>query len=304
MPTKAKQKNHATDQKSRSKVVVCAGKHVFQRHLGSGFTVASAISHHASLSKKIAAFKRPDEKVGGWTFLGSAKDQKCEDPTLALATELKEFTSFARGAIKSMMGGKAVKFVLPLTYSASATVSTGIVNTILNISVADSPEWASVAALFDEYRFDRAIGHILPSAPTPTMVLGTSALQINSLFGIGYDPADATSATDPRDIAQLEQHRQFYPRIVPTGAVGTFVGVFGKADNSPLVFNWECAAESIIVNATGVPAPGCWKATTATGYNDGYLKPYFQSGITSGSGSQLIALLGTLYYHIHLRSRT
>jgi len=194
---------------------------------------------------------------------------------------------------------KAVQLVLPVTTSFLATVTTGVVNPILNVDVSQSPEWASIQALFDEYRFENGVYKFTVIAPTSTVVLATSSILNNANFAIGFDPADLSGTADVRDVVQLAQHVQKFPRMVATSTIGTYVGVYGTADNTPMIFKWKLSPVALVVNTSGSGA-GTWKATGLGSFTDGYIKMYYQSGFTTA----LNAVNGTMYYHVEVRSRT
>jgi len=274
---------------------VSGAKEALLSRVSTPMSVQGAIMHHAKLMAKVAAVGKLS---AGWFSVG--KDTKLEDPAIALSAELKDFTAFARGAIGQNLGLKPIAMVLPVTTTFAATVTTGIVNSILNVAVSDSPEWTSIQALFDEYKFHKGVFRYDVIAPTNTIVLGTSSIGTSAACGIGYDPADNTAATDIRDILQLSQHKQLFPRIIATPTVGTYVGVFGRNDCEPNVFKFKVEDVAIVTNSGGTGAVGMWKSTQLASFTDGYLKPYY----LSGHSTAVNAIIGTLYYHVSLRSRT
>jgi len=293
----------AVDFKSHGKSVKHEKPGLLKR-VGTPITVTAAVLQHAQLTKRVAALSKAPKSSsgsGGWTLLGT--DTKAEDPAAGALQELKEFTAFARGAITESMGGKSVPLTLPLTLNFSAPTA-GLVASVLSVAVSDSPEWASCAALFDEYRFLSGVMNYAVVAPTSTVVLGTSTLTNNANLATGYDPADATVPTDVRDICQLEQHVQLFPRIVPTNTTGTYVGVYGRQDNKPHVMKFDVTRYGLTTSSntgTGTLSVGAWKATNLSPLGDGSIKMYYQSGQTA---SAVVVVTGVLYYHILLRSRT
>jgi len=280
-----------------AKSVECYKKGFLLKAPAVPISVEGAITHHATLLKKVKLLdvKDPDQKAG-WIKLPSATDVKVDS---ALEAELKSFTAFARQAIQSGIGMKAVHLVLPVTTSFQATVTTGTVNPILNVDVSQSPEWASIQALFDEYRFQDGVYKFVIVAPTQTVVLATSTIINNANFAIGFDPSDSSATTDVRDVVQLAQHVQKFPRMVQTPTIGTFVGVYGTADNEAMTFRWKLSPVALVINTSGSSA-GTWKATGLGSFTDGFIKMYYRSGFTTA----LEAVNGTMYYHVEVRSRT
>jgi len=189
--------------------------------------------------------------------------------------------------------------VLPVTTVFPATVTTGVVNSVLNVDVSASPEWTSIQALFDEYKFESGKYKYTVVAPTNTVVLATSTLTNSACFAIGFDPSDSTAGTDVRDIVQLAQHQQKFPRMVATPTIGTYVGVYGTQDNIGMEFRWNLSKVALTINTSGVGS-GTWKATGLGSFSDGYVKTYYQSGFTTA----INAVFGTAYYKIEVRSRT
>lgn len=208
----------------------------------------------------------------------------------------------ARATLASVYGTKPVSFKLPVTTTLSTVITTGLASTPLPILITDSPEFTSLAALFDEYRFTRGEFLYTMNVPTPTIVLGTSSISGASHAAIGFDASDATAATNVRDILQLQYHSQQFPRIVPTPTAGTYVGVYGKQDNSPYVLKWSYAHTDTVTGNGGVVAPGMWKSTqgNVSTYPDGSLKPFYVTGETTVKP----AFEGVQYWFVEFRCRT
>jgi hypothetical protein len=284
-------KKHAVDA-HHGKLTLC-------QPVRAPITVPAALKHMTTLNSRIAKIRGDSKSSSGWTFV--SKDTK-DDPAVVLAGELKDFTEFARSSLRGMLGMKAIPLVLPVTQDISTDAS-GVVTVAFAVAVTQSPEWASVAALFDEYRFVKGRTDFTVIAPTNTVVLGTSTLTNNANFAIGYDPADQTAPTNVRDIVQLEQHLQLFPRMSATQTVGTYVGLFGKQDNTPYSLHYDVKDTALVTTAVtgvGTGSAGMWKATSISPLGDGNIKAYY----TSGFSTALVAVIGTSYYHVLVRSRT
>lgn len=253
---------------------------------------------HLRCKARAAANVAPSQPAGWFGGTPDLKTPIVSDPY----AEFKALAATSRAAVQSMLGMKAIRFRLPVTNSMSCAVTTGLVSATLALDISLSPEFASLAALFDEYRFEGGRFDFNIICPTPTIVLGTSAITGASLAAIGYDPADATAATNVRDILQLEQHVQHFARIVPTATAGTFVGVYGTQDNGPLRLSWKCARLATVSGNGGAVAPGMWKSTqgNVSNFPDGTIKPFYLSGETTAKA----CFEGTMYWDVHFRSRT
>jgi hypothetical protein len=239
----------------------------------------------------------------GWSFLGDSKSAPSGPDVVKLMQEAYDSElKMVRSVLGGMMGSKPIPFMLPVLIQFSTTVTTGVVNAVYSIVVTDSTEWTSLAALFDEYRFVSGRYDFVIITPTVTAILGTSALSTGSNASIGYDPTDATSATSPNNILQLEQHKQWFPRIVPTATAGTYVGVYGSQNNRPFSFSWKTGQFAELTGNGGAVGPGMWKSTAGnvSTFPDGAIKPYYASGETTVKE----CYQGTMYWDVHFRSRT
>lgn len=208
----------------------------------------------------------------------------------------------AQAALASVYGTKPVMFKLPVTTTLSTVITTGLCSTPLPLLITDSPEFTSLATLFDEYRYVSGEYLYTMNVPTPTIVLGTSAITGASHAAIGFDASDAVAATNSRDILQLQYHAQQFPHIVPTPTAGTYVGVYGRTDNKPYVLRWSYKHTAMITGSGGVVAPGCWKSTqgNVSTFPDGYLKPFYLTGETTVKA----AYEGVQFWMVEFRCRT
>jgi hypothetical protein len=274
------------------------------------------MSNHAKLSmlrnlgkrrealEKATASLKPAAAPQGWALVPDTKATVLVAPdTVALMKEAYEAeVKMVRGVLASAYGSKPVDFVLPVTTTFASTVTTGVVSTPLPIVITDSPEFTSLAALFDEYRFVSGRYDYVILTPTPTVVIATSSLTVNSNAVIGFDPSDNTTPTDVRDVLQLEYHLQKYPRMIATPTLGTYVGVYGDVENRPYRFNWSYKDDAAFTGNGGAVGPGQWKSTAGnvSSFPDGSLKPYYLTGESTAKTT----FTGVMYWTVHFRNRT
>lgn len=263
----------------------------------------SLVKRKAALDAMVAGtVKAP--VVPGYFMVPDVKSAAAPETLVSLKEAYDNELRFARDAINNMMGNKPFKTVLPLIASTQflTTITTGVCSTALALDASAAPEFASFALLFDEYRFLGGDFRYMVETPTPTVVLGTSAIGGFSCFAIGYDPADATAATGTTEIVQLQQHAQLAPRMIATAVAGTYVGVYGRQDNSLNQFKWRTTSYGAFTGNGGAVGPGAWKSTqgNVNTFPDGTLKVYYISGETTAKN----CVIGTLYFHLEFRSRT
>jgi len=264
----------------------------------------SVLQRKRNVQDAIAQLSAAKPAVAGWL---SVPDVKTPTVSSEMVKALNEaYTSelkMAKGVLASMYGDRPVPFRMSLAVDFSSTITSGVVQTPMDVKVASAGEFTYLLELFDEYRFEKGRYEFFVITPTPTAVLATSSLTNSSMFAIGFDPADATSPPSISAVTQLQQHKLLAPRMMPTPTVGTYVGVFGRNDNEPFVFEWRVAhPDAMVTGNGGVVAPGMWKATAGnTGtFPDGTIKVLYQSGETTAK----VSVSGQAFYDILLRSRT
>lgn len=247
------------------------------------------------------------EPPKGYVLVPDAKSPQLptSDGVAALQELYDSELKMARAAIGQMLGTKAIPFILPVPIAFVSTVTTGLVTTVLSLAPDLATEWSSLAAIFDEYR---AIGgrydFYISCVTTPT-VMGTSGLSTGGIASLCYDPSDATAVSGNAQVAQHEQHKMYYPRLLATSASATansYVGCFNNTNGKPLEFHWktgQCATFSGNGGAIGV---GMWKSTqgNVSSFPDGTLKPFWQAGTTLATD----IFVGLMYFHFHFRMRT
>jgi hypothetical protein len=138
----------------------------------------------------------------GW-LTGDSKDTKADDQTIAL---LKKELGLIRGAARAALGNKPFRSFAPMTFTLTATVTSGVVNTVAtggNVTIAPTniTEQSSWAALFDEVKVHGGTVDFLYANPVNVL-----AMTNDSRPAVGYDPTDSTAATGVNDVVQLAQH--------------------------------------------------------------------------------------------------
>jgi len=207
-----------------------------------------------------------------------------------------------------MFGNKSMRITIPVTGSVSAFTTTsgttGLVNSTFGVYPPNSSEFASLAALFDEYRclggvYEFAMPGIAAKAISTS---STNAYLSYSAIGIAYAPADNTaiSGTSPSGdeiLSEYEQHRWY----ATTQAASNQTSTMHKA--APYVFSFK--VPDGVVQAGGASSPlgaGNWQSTnTATPATYGYLKSYSNSGSLVAAGYYCV--VGVTYLHCEFRVR-
>jgi hypothetical protein len=219
----------------------------------------------------------------------------------ALEAELKADVATARSTLASAYGSKPVKFIIPINWSAvnnAANQST----TVFQVDMSASPEWTSLVALFDEYRFRGGVLKFSTMCgPLNPVVIGADLC-----FVLAYDPEDSTVLTSVRDGIQVKEHKLFASTTYYGGAGGaTFSQAFyAPLAGQPFEFRFRPPAGSNIgISNTGtvVQDAGVWKSVNYVQTNaaEGWIKPYFVNGSANGA----IVAGGNIYYEIELRYR-
>jgi len=279
-------------------------KHPASKAGAKGAVHASASTVHEFVRAMAAAHKRclaksanAAAKQGAQGWFADSK-QPVEDHFV----EFKALAAASRSALASAYGNTPVKFILPVGWLSTTTVTTGLMDTPFPLAISASTEFTALAALFDEYRFRGGRLEFTVVTPTSTVVLGTSSLTANAPFTIGFDPSDATAPTAAIDLLQLQYHKQIFPRMIATPTVGTYVGVYGTQDNTPYKFHWKIPADAPLTGNGGAVGPGMWKATAGNVANfpDGTIKVIYQTG----ESTVKTGLIGTFYWDVEFRART
>ncbi len=138
----------------------------------------------------------------------------------------------AVGAVRAGLGDRPIRLRLTCEFALTATVTSGIVNTVTMGSSStgrirpdlDAQEWSSCAALFDEFKV--LGGHVsFTYLNGNNSAAATTQVQTNSGAGdatptIGYD-VDSTAIGGSTAMCQLSQHKQFGNLVNCQGSTAT-----------------------------------------------------------------------------------
>jgi len=111
----------------------------------------------------------------------------------AIDTEL----SAIKQTMTTMLGGESFRVTLPQIFDAYcvATVTTGVVNNVCTINPTGCTEFATLAALFDEYR-ERGITVIHKNPLILNTLVSASGGSVNTTYRVtACDPTDNTAMT-------------------------------------------------------------------------------------------------------------
>lgn len=277
-------------------------KHVAPRmHPRQVLALASSV---LGRKKALDAALVPVAAPKGWSLVPDVKTAPAT-PDVKMAQALYEAElKMAKSVLASAYGDKPVPFKLPVTFAFSCAAG-GICASTNNIDISQSPEFASLATLFDEYKFVRGEAHYTIMCPGPFQSLtATGAGSTQALPVLAFDPADATAATNTRDLLQLQHHLQCYPQYHPASITGSTTGsiaLFGRSDNKPYVLKWEYAHSDAITGNGGVVAPGQWKVTAGnvSTFPDGTIKAYYETGSTVANP----CFVGVYFWSVLFRCR-
>jgi len=258
----------------------------------------AAVKPHVEKIARLKAMCSPptgkDEK--GWMLVPGV-DAKIAAADLAAAeAELKSVITVLRQGI----GYEPISLVLPVGLAIPNTAA-NLSQFVTNVDVTACPEWSSLQALFDEYRWCGAdVKLVVNSTATANVGINTG------MFGIAYAPTDAAVPSSISTIAQENHHRIFAMPSLGGSTVTTVGAVSSYSKNEPFDFHFRVKnMEALTVSSTGAISysPGTWKNLPSGGANaafDGTFKYYWENGVNStsnGIASQLA------YYHIEFRSR-
>lgn len=269
-----------------------------------GRTPMEHVRKHISDVQKLRGTLAVSTAATAKSFLGfslvnaaDAKDAKVGEAVAALQA--------MRDVTRALLGKSGLTISLPASVSFSTTTTTGLANTAANVLATTAVEFATVAALFDEYRV-RAVDYDFHASGQSGQTTGSSSP--NNMLALAYDPVDGTAPANLIDLCQLEQHRLFgaTPASSAGGAAVSSLLITGPYGAAPLRFHAtmpKVTALAVTSSGVVVSMPGQWKSTIETGSvdnGDGRLKIYFAT--TSVAGATPV-VAGILYYHCQFRSR-
>jgi hypothetical protein len=200
-----------------------------------------------------------------------------------------------------MFGNKELKISLPIpNWTLNTTITTGLINTVTNITPVSSLDWSAVIALFDEFQVESFVYEF--TMPSVSPQLPTALMSSNSLI-LCYAPADNTpfaGASAEATAVQYDKH-QWYAASQGSGTGAVTTMPYG----STLKFSHKIP-HGILTSFSSGTTPqaigeGNWQATnSATILPYGYLKPYSTAGSTASS---VAAVTGVMYFHCKFRCR-
>lgn len=208
--------------------------------------------------------------------------------------------AMARSALASVYGSRPVPF--RLCFSLTFTTVGGVLSTGGTILISSAPEFASLQALFDEWRPEN--GHLDFTAQYSAVPVLTGT---NCALAIGFDPMDGTLPTTVREVAELKQH-QLYRPVMEIGPTGTVVSTSFRTAGDATMLRFPYTMRGVDAESSTaaglVEVTNGWRATKSTGGQANLLIGYIKSYAESASPAAGVALAGIFYHNIKLRSRT
>lgn len=272
------------------------------RHGAATFRNAKALAQH--LMKWIAPFvwkKNMYEKRN----LGTSYTK----PVITMAPETKEIShlmsasafdeveykvalgniQIARETLRAGIGNAHIGMRLAKDFTWVATVTTGVVSQVNSLDPSSSSEFASLAALFDEYKCDGGhidfnIGNMTNNALVPSAN--------NAFFGLAYDATDNAALASMLAVAESFDHELFC--VTSYYATNTFSG---KNGDKPTRFSWR-VPPGFVQNLGTNSASDAWVATNNP-ISFGFLKCYHVDATVTAT----ILAAGISYYSTRFRNR-
>lgn len=198
-----------------------------------------------------------------------------------------------KAGVQSTFGNRPMKIRMPYSFTQSCANVTGILQAFTPLDATACAEYASLAALFDEYKVNSF--HV---AFNVTAVGGTS--NQDGMFVLAYEPLDGSFLTSVRNGTEIARH-------LLCGTMqysGGLQIVFARAAGKPYEFGAEIPKGVALGFNSGVPYDinGAWVPTISTATNCywGYLKTYCQTGYVTVTNS----VNGIIYLDAEYRCRT
>lgn len=215
--------------------------------------------------------------------------------------ELDSVIDNARMVLRSAMGSSGlgeITLILNQSGDISSKVTSGIFDTVQSMDPSSSAEWASIAALFDEYHVVR--GHYIFAtalgSPQSTGAPNVPASSSNTTYVLAYDPNDSTVLTSVPVGCQLAQHKQFLFCGVLSNSGAANVN-YSRGRSVPYKFAWR-VPRGVFINGT-TTAGNQW-IPVGSPIAFGYMKSY-------GVGSDIVAevsISGVQFFEVRFRSRS
>jgi len=263
-----------------------ARKEMVKRAIPRMSTIRSLIANKEKelVLAKATYFDKKDSKV----------DLKNMDDQVVV---LKKELELAVGALRAGLGDRPIRIRLSAELLITTTVTSGVTNTIqMNgtsfLTPSACTEWATMAALFEEYKClggeARFIYYNPSCGATPSTVIA------NNLPVIAYDADDSTAATSSIQLTQAAQHEVLGSLLGPTAATALTAGSHGDHR-----FRWRTPRGTAVGGGISASPGTEWIATngvTAAGYLKFYHVGTTVTAVTTGAGF--------MYYDLEFRCRS
>jgi hypothetical protein len=200
------------------------------------------------LSSNLKAAEKAD-----WFSVKDSKDSKSikSDTTKLLELDLATVRQLVSRAYPGM---KTARITLSIPFQLTATVTSGIVSTVVGVRPGNSGEFSSLAALFNEYKCLSGEIHFVNMIRS-TYTIGSSAATLNtSMLVLAYDTSSGALASVIAG-TEFSQHG-LYPNSYQSPVTATFErhktfqfkvpdGIV-LADNSYTSGNWAPTSSAAI----------------------------------------------------------
>jgi hypothetical protein len=199
-----------------------------------------------------------------------------------------------RSEARAVFGTKAIKIRLAQQLSFTASAG-GVLNSVNAVLPTAASEWASLAALFDEFTEDGGEYQFAFPGQAPNQAAGTSASAY--ILVLAYDPDVQTALASTVAGCELEHHKLFCLSPNNTYTVST------NHKFEMLRFGFSVPkGVSDMLTAGSLPLSydaGNWQGTTS-----GTFIPYgFMRMYLTGQAANGIVIHGMLYHHARFRIR-
>jgi len=224
-----------------------------------------------------------------------------DDKLALIESELK----VARSSIRAGLGDKPFKIILPV-FKNMITGTSGGLQDVSPVDPSVATEFASLAALFDEYKCIGGEVHFNVNGLMP--VATVSATLDSPMLVMIYDPVDATGITDIADGCQLEQ-KTIVPITCCAAAAGTVLPTNGLGPNQAKIHKFKFHVpkqETLIFSAAGALVTGNGWQATITGSSlkpYGYCQSWARSFLMNGAATPTYVVSAMTYLHCEFRCR-
>jgi hypothetical protein len=224
-------------------------------------------------------------KLSNTKLNGTSNDQMIDQRKMISSSDTKAVMRLPGRMAGMKMRLKPQRLWLPVPFVNTATVTSGVVNTVISVDPSTVTESSSLATLYDECRVHQArvrLNYQNVAAPNPSVD--------GSMLVVGYDPASATALTSVANGCELSLHKLFGVEFAALGGSTPTMH-----EGNPYVFDFKVPKGVLLESGFGdggyVP--------TGTSVSYGYLK-FFHIG-------NIITAInvggGIMYLDVEYRSR-